>query len=350
MDNQNNTPQEIDIVQFFSAIGKMFKNIFTGIKYFFLQIFYLFLDLLLLVKKYYLYFGLAVIAGLILSFALQKNKKIYKATVTLRTNFDAQVPLQEKVDLLNSLIRKKKFIELANELQAETTTVKHFTYFDMTPVFNDVYMIEDYEEYLMSMDTVVYKFIEFEDYKKNIRGDKNLNNYWKIEAKADSPEVFNVLNKGIKDLLRNNIDLQQKEADYLAQLQFTKEKTRRSIQEIDTLRMVLNKAMLSVSNDKTSGLVVNSEKLRGPEGPYNLFFERSRLLTKMEIITKKIGKYSHPLVFISNFPTYGTLQDTIVTNRHLLYPLFGFLLVLSIILLIRFNKYLNAYQKRISNK
>ena len=349
MNNQNQSKEEIDILQFFSAIGNMFKRFFAGIKNIFVQLFYVFLNFLLLIKKYYLYFGVAMLIGLGLSF-LGKNKQdsIYSAAITLRTNFESQIPLQEKIDLLNTLIKKKKYDVLAKELQIDNSTASHFTGFDMQPVINDVFLIDDYENYLMSKDTVVYKYIEFKDYKKNIRNNKSLNNYWKIEAYADVPEVFNVLNKGIRGLLREDKSLHQKEDDYIKMLGLVRTKTLRSLDEIDTLRVVLNKAMLSLSNNPSegSGIVVNSEKLRGPEGPYNLFYERYRLTNQLDRLTQKIAKYSQALVYLNAFPQYGTKQESIIDNKHVKYPIYAFILVLLGIFLIQFNHYLNIYQKK----
>ena len=349
MNNQNQSTEEIDILQFFSAIGNMFKKLFAGIKNIFVQLFYVFLNFLLLLKKYYLYFGIAMLIGLGLSFLGKgKQNSIYSAAVTLRSNFGSQIPLQEKIDLLNALIKKKEFDVLAKELQIDSSTASHFTHFDMQPIINDVFLIDDYENYLMSKDTVVYKYIEYKDYKKNIQNNNNLNNYWQIEVLADVPEVFSTLNKGIKGLLREDKSLHQKENDYIKMLGLTRTKTLRSLEEIDTLRVVLNKAMLRLSNNPSegSGVVVNSEKLRGPEGPYNLFYERYRLTNQLDRLTQKIAKYSQALVYINAFPQYGTKQESIIDNKHVKYPIYAFILVLLGIFFLQFNHYLNAYQKK----
>jgi len=348
MNKQDYNPEEIDILQFFSAVGSMFKSFFSAIKNFFKQIFNLFIEFLLYIKKYYLYFGAVILIGLIAAyFSPTEKKDLYSAEITVQTNYDAQIPLKEKVYLFNNLIQQQKYDELAKQLQIDTTSAKKLVKFDIKSNINDVYLLQNYEDYLMGMDTTVYKSIKFKDYKKEVINNEDLYNYWTIKVVADEPTVFNKLNKGFAKILDNNQSLINKKDTYMLALNIRKEKILHSFKEMDSMRKVYDKVMIEMAKNPSGGTsIALGDKQKGFESPYNLFYSREYEAKLLENASRKINRFAHILQFKNAFPTYGNKASGLANNLYVKYPLIGILALFIILLLIDFNKYLNAYQKK----
>ncbi len=343
-------PEEIDILQFFSAIGAFFKGIFNSITNLFKSLFFLFLDFLLYLKKNWIYLGIGLLLGLAFSFlGKSEQSEVYKGTATIRTNFGAQIALQEKLNVLNDLIGAKKYAQVAQLLGIEENEAQHLLGFDLEPVLNDVLLIDEYEDYLMSKDTVVYKFIEYKDYKKNIQNEPSLNIYWNVSINADQPDIFGKFNSALVTLLAKDADLIKRKKNYLFALNKNKEKTLKSLQDIDSMRTVFNKVMLELAQNKANAatnIVVSSDRVRGPETSYNLFYERTKALKNLEFISKKLNKFDDVVMMVDNFPNYGIKEQEVLNNLHFKYSIMGLLLALFFLLLKDFNMYLKKYQER----
>ena len=347
--NQQTQPEEIDIIQFFTAIGNMFKSFFRGIGNMFKWLFFIFVDSILYVKKHYIILGSGLLLGLGLSFLGSKKAETYYGQATLRTNYNAQLDLKEKVAAINSLIQKHDSISLGKMLDLPSEDVAHFTNFELKPVINDVLLIDDYEEYLMSKDTVVYKFIEYKDYKKNISKNENLNRYWSLKILADSPSVFKEMNEKIKTLFNKDTAIEKRKQNFLFYLDIKKQKLLKSLSDIDSMRAIFNRVWLEVAQKPgvaTTNIVVANQKTSGPEATYNLFYERQKALKNLKKTVEQTNKYDDAVIILNSFPHRGIREFILFANNHVKYALLGLLLALFILLLKDFNTYLNKYQQQ----
>ncbi len=353
--NQQSKPEEIDIIQFFAAIGNLFKSFFRSIGNLFKWLFYLIIDSLLYIKKYGLYLGGGLLIGLVVSFiGKNKNPDLYYGEALLRTNFNSQLNLQEKVDAVNNLIRNKDSVGLGKMLKIPSSFAATFAKFDLEPVVNDVFLVEDYEAYLMTKDTTVYKFIKYDDYKKNIKKNDNLNPYWKLKIKAFSPVVFKNLNSKIIDLFNRDSLIEKRKKLYLSYLATQKQSFQKSLQDIDTMRVVFDKARLMPGGGggQSINLMFSNQNSSngGFEEAYNLFNERKKALINLKKTIEEINKSDNAVVILNGFPEKGLQETSLLANRHLKFALIGFLLVLFVFLLRDFNAYLNKYQQLKSGK
>ncbi len=349
--NQKNNPEEVDLLQFFSAIGQMFGNLFAAVKGFVLKIFYLLIDTLLYFKKHYKWLAGGLLAGLLLSFLLPDTgkKDLYTGKSLIRTNFDAQVALVEKVKMFNELIAGKSFDKLATELNITSDEAKSLKKFKLEPVVDDVLLLPDYENFLSVKDTVVYKFIPFDTYKKNMKKNLRLNKYWDLTIFSTQQDIFGKLNDRFVHLFDNEPDIAVKKENYLSYLKITKEKLLKSLEEIDSMRNVYNKVLLESAKNASGGstnIVVSADKVKGMEHPYDLFYERGKIYEKLSKISSNQNRYFNTLIMLNKFPDYGVKETGILDNKHIKYTLFGFLLVLMVLLLRDFNAYLAAYEKQ----
>jgi hypothetical protein len=347
--NPHNNPEEIDIIQFFLAIGNMFKRMGNSIANLFKRLFYLILDILLYLKKHYVYLTAGLILGLIVSFFVADKQQLYYGKTLLRANYDSQIALNEKVNLVNDLIQKNDTINLGRLLDIPSEQAAKLFAFVIEPVYNDVYLIDDYEDFLTLKDTVVYKFIKYKDYKANIKSNESLNKYWLLTIKTTTPEAFNQLNNKILALFNNDETLKKRKENYLTALSLRQKKDIKSLQDIDSMRQIFNKVMIDLAKNKSNGaanIVVSSDRVRGPEASYNLFFERKKILKDIEVVSQKLNKYDDVIVMYNTLPQMGIKMEHLIGNKHVKYALGGFIIILVLLIFKDFNMYLKVYEQR----
>ena len=349
--NQKNNPEEVDLLQFFTAIGQMFSNLFAAIKGLILKIFYFLIETLLYFKKHYKWLAGGLLLGLLISFLLPDSgqKNVYIAKSVVRTNYDAQIALMSKVKMFNELIRNKAYDKLATELNLTQDEAKTLKKFELEKIENDVLLLQDYENFLMSQDTVVYKFIEFDRYKKSITNNKHLNKYWELTVHSTQQDIFGKLNDRFSHLTDNDHNIKKKKTNYLSYIKTTKEKILKSLSEIDSMRQVYNKVLLESAKNtpgSSTNVVVNTNKMNGMEYPYDLFEERQQIFAQLHHISSLENRYFDAIIMLNDFPDIGIKDTGLLDNKHIKYTLIGFLLVLMVLLLIDFNAYLKTYEKQ----
>ncbi len=348
MNKPNSPNQEVDLLAFFSALGKMFGNIFRGIKNIFIYLFERLLWLLVFIKRNIVYLSIGIIAGLVIAFFFKnKYKEIYSAEVVVKTNFGSGAAFRSMIDSYNSMLGANDFDELAQALHLNKEEVKSIKGFKLVSKVNNVLLLQEYENYLMRMDSTVYKFFEFKDYQKSILNDKDLYPYKKLIVYASKPGVFYKLNKILPKILDDNQMLQERKKQFKLLLTTKKDENLRSFQEMDSMRKVFDKMYLEMAKQTGNGtnVVVSSDKVRGPEGPYNIFYSREYVLKNFE---KAMSQYANNLDLIemlSAFPKYGSKENPLKYNPFFKYPILGFLSVLLILFLIEFYKYILQYEK-----
>ena len=355
--NNQQQPEEIDILQFFNAIGNFFKSIVNSIINALLSVFYLVLDFILYLKKHYIYLGAGILLGVLFAFfSTSRKKNIYISKALVHTNYQSQYFLQEKFDAFNYMIKNHKKDVLAKELGIDEETAKQFVFFEMEPMFNDVLLIDEYDNYLRTKDTVVYQFIEYKDFKKEMMKNPQINTYWELSVKAYKPEVFGELNKALKDMIESNEGIAQRQQNLTKVYEKAKEVTLKSLQDIDSMRVINNKILLKMADKdlaSQAAMIINKNNNLTSElveTEYNLFDQRIYGLLNYENSILLLNKYTSPLVYLSSFPAIGKKEESILYNKYVLYALLGFSLVLFVLLMIDFNKYLNKYQQRKQEK
>ena len=351
--NQQTQPEEIDIIQFFTAIGNMFKSFFSGIGNMFKWLFFLFLDFILYVKKHYILLAIGSLLGLGFSFSVKDQTDTYYGQATLRTNFDTQLDLQEKVEVFNDLIKKGDFISLGKILDMPSEEVAHLRHFELKPIINDIFIMDNFDEYLKTKDTVVYKFINYEDYRKSVTKNDNINQNWTLKITANSPLVFKNLNEKIKALFNKDAVIEKRKQNFLAYLDIKKQNCLKSLSDIDSMRAVYNRVWLESGQKPyaaANNVVIANQKIEKPEELYNLFIERQNALTNLRKTIEQINKYDSAITFLNSFPQNGIRKSFLITNKYIKFSLLGFLLVLFLLFLKDFNGYLNKYEQQKAGK
>ncbi len=346
--NQSSNPDEIDIIQFFAAVGHLFKGLYKSTLSFLKGIFYFLIEVIIYFKKHYIILGLGLLIGFGLSFLGKKSGQTYYGQATLRTNYNAQLALQEKVAALNSLIQKNDSVKLAEMLGITPEQASHFKTFDLKPFLDDVLLIDDYNDLLKFKDTAVYRFFHYGTYKQIIKKNPALNRYWHLKILADAPMAFYKLNKKIKNLFNQDTTIEKRKQNFMAVLNLRKQQSIKDLKNIDSMRSVFNKVWLETAKMPgvtSTNIMMTNQKMNGPEMPYNLFTERQRMINVLENNSRMINKYDDAVILLNSFPQNGIKDSFVLHNKHFTYTLLGLLLAFLFLLGRDFNKYLNKYQK-----
>jgi hypothetical protein len=290
-----------------------------------------------------------ILIGIILAFInSNKTEKMFAAEVTVQTNYGAQIALQDKLDFFNNLVLDEKYDLLSKELGISANQAENILGFEMKPQINDVYLVENYNDYLSKMDSTMHNYIKFKDYKNAISTNEDLYNYWTVKVLGNTPTIFHHLNNKFEQILNDNQALKERKENYLFALNTDKKNTLKSLADIDSLRNVYNKVLLDNAKKQSGGstnIVVSNDQIRGPEAAYDLFGKRADMLEQLEKVSQKLNRFNHIVQLKNSFPMYGEKDYGITDNLYVKYPIMGILLVFLILLLIDFNKYLNKYQK-----
>ncbi len=347
--NHSNHSDEIDIIQFFAAIGQMFSNFFKAIINLFVRLFYLIADILLYMRKYWLFLTGGILVGLVWAFFTHQPQNIYYNQANIRANYEAQMALKEKLDLINDLIQHHKTSEIAQVMSIDTALAGHLVKMEMEPVQYDHFLWQDYQDFLIYSDTLFYKYLKFKDYKANIKQNPELNRYWKIKVYADNRRAFKTMSNNILYLIKTDSSIIDRKNDYLTSLKLHRKKMLKSLKEVDSLRNLYNTVLLKTSEYKStlaSNILINTDKLTGTEIPYDLFKKRQTILNDLENITLKINRFDKALIYLNRFSQSGTRYSSIWLSKYFKYPFLGFLLVLAGLLLKDFNTFLTRYQRQ----
>jgi hypothetical protein len=348
METNKRPDEEIAILDLFRALGQFFQSIVKGVAFLFRKLLFLFLSLLLFLKKNAYYLGAGILAGIIFAFIFDKNyQPEYKSSLFVKLNYQSYPAMEGKIESLNSMIEKENYSQLAKELNLEKDMAETLISFDLKPIQNDVALLKDYEKFMISMDTSVHKFMPFEDFKEQIKARKVFPPYNQIRVKAHSPHVFRMLNPYFENILEENPVLKQKKEVKTGFLKQKIKKLNESLAEVDSLRKVLNKVYLESASKVSQGeVIINNASQNRIEKPYDLFETRINLLDILNKTDQELLENDRVVMLYNTFPELGEKQSIVSYNPYIKFPFYGFVLVLFMILLIQLNKILIDFQQK----
>ncbi len=349
MKQQMEPNEEVDLFEFFNAIGKLINKIAKGILSILESIFFLLLKFLLFIKKNILYLGLGVLVGIIMAFIFENNYQTqYKSNIFIKTNYQSQPALEGKIESLNSLIDGENYTQLSQELGLSEQDAKELISFYIKPVYSDILLLKEYDQYMSALDTSSHKFLKFPDYKKEMKKTNSFSPYNEITVKAYSPHIFSVLNSYFSSILEDEKLLKERKESKVHYLKHKINLINHSLEEIDSLRQVLNKVYAeSASKQSSGGVVINNADSKGPEKPYDLFNQRMKLLKELKKTKRRLTEEKQIVMLLNTFPKEGTKESVLTYNPYIQYPLYGFIAVLLILVLLQLNKILKDYQKKL---
>ena len=342
--NQKNSEEEVDLGSLFVIIGKGFSNLFNFIGNIFKGIFHFIMAILIFLKENILKIAIAGIIGIIAGvFVEAKSSVKYGSELLLEPNYNSARQLYNNVNYYNDLVKQEEIVSLQNIFSLDSASAASLLKFEIEPLIIDSDIINSYDNLIGSVDTLTIKSYEYDNFKRSFTDfDYKIH---KVTVIAEKNNVFDKLDDVIISSVVNNAYFKRLKVLTNENLNRTDSLYRESLTQIDSLRMVYMKVMLEEARKQTSGTNIDLGGDKKTTKELELF-ETSREINAdlKNIASEKSTKYE-VINVISSFQPVGYETKGITKNYGFLLGVLGVGLMITALLLIKLNKYLDNYKK-----
>ncbi|MFA7448004.1 MAG: hypothetical protein WCY77_06185 [Weeksellaceae bacterium] len=345
--NVPNTPQqdndEVDLIRLLNYFKNGIKSVFRKLW----KIIEAFIQFIILLKKnWILVIGLTVLGALyaLLLRPILENKQSKTYEMIVQSNpvsnlelyaFSSEINNQdssnsdvnaEGISLAKSLGITNMKVEAVE--RSEDVVNNYFNQIEVASLRGD------------QTDTLYYKAFEINNHKSKM--DKSDFAFQKVRLKVNKDIPSSEIQEKLLNYLNNSPGIKLEQEAKLQVLTNYEYQMKRNVENIDSL--LVSKAVSSKNAGPAGSdqLLVNTASRGTVEGDllrYSEVFNRKLYSTQ-----KMIASYQKGVNIISNIRAIN--EKSVVGNPILKYSLLGFGLALIIVLLLRFNKYLNRYEQQ----
>ena len=342
--NQNNE-EEVDLGSLFVIIGKGFKNFFNFIGSIFRGIFHFLISILLFFKQHFKKFVIAALLGGIVGAYLESDSEDrYGSNLLVQPNFKSTLQLYKNISYYNELVKQEKVLLLASIFNIDTLKASGLTKFEITPVVNDNDIINAYDQFILTVDTLTVSSYNFDQFKTSFTDyDYKLHD---IVVEAKYNDVFNGLDEVIIASVINNNYFDRIKKLTNENLTRTDSLLRENLIKVDSLRQVYMRVMLEESKKEFTGTSIDLGGTKTSTKEIELFSTDRRINEELGLIAVDIGEKSEVINVISNFQTIGYEIKGITKNYIFILAGLSFFITLLVILFIDLNNYLSTYKKK----
>ncbi|MGB0280364.1 MAG: hypothetical protein ACPGAA_06215, partial [Flavobacteriaceae bacterium] len=157
--------EEIDLGVLFNSIGRGISKLFAAIGSAIMFVLNTILAVVVFVRKRIVYFAIACGVGLIAGVFLEKvSPPNYMATATLEPHFESARQLYSNVAYANDLAEQQDSVQLGIFFGISQSTAAAISSIEITPFITETRLLQEYNDYVMELDTLVAKEITFSDF------------------------------------------------------------------------------------------------------------------------------------------------------------------------------------------
>ncbi|WP_420401436.1 hypothetical protein [Flagellimonas sp.] len=342
--NNNSSSDEIDLGQLFQMVGRVIERFFNFIGSLFKGVFHWIILLLLFIQKNFIVLSIAVVAGGVAGYFLDKNlPEKYISKMVVEPNFNSVQQLYNNIDFYNDLAKAQDSTTLATALnitEHEAGSIKE--------IFVDSYSdenqkIELFDGFIKNLDTTTIKTIDFENYLKNFNS---------LDARFHQISVVSIDNKVAKKMqqaiigsisVNDYFKLQKRINDENLDLQ--ERIYQKQLTEIDSLQSLYRTVLIKGADKPMQGTNINlAENGESQNKELALVQEREVLKERLVELNRERANKSEILNVISDFPTRGVKQKGLLKSYKVLLPLILLGMVFFILAILRLNTFLKQYK------
>lgn len=341
--NKNNE-EEVDLGSLFVIIGRGFRNFFNFIGDIIKSIFDFIISCLIFLKENVVKISIAGVLGLLVGVFLEVKKPIiYGSQLLVEPNFKSARQLYNNVNFYNDLVKQEKIAILQKMFNLDKESAASLKNFEIEPIIQDTDIINAYNDLILEVDTLTIRSYEYLDFKEAFTTyDYKVH---KVTVTAKQNDVFDKLDDVIISSVVNNKYFNRLKQLTNEDLNRTDSLYRLSLSQIDSLRRVYMTVMIEEAKKQTTGTNIDLGGTKRTTKELELF-ETNRKINKdlKEIAEDKSNKYE-VINVISNFQPIGYEIKGVTKNYGFLLGLLGAGLMITFLLLIKLNKYLENYKK-----
>lgn len=339
---EQNKPQheekEVELVPIFVWIGRGISSFFNGIGRFFAGIGHLLLlFLIFLQRNFLLILGVTILGGALGWYLNQGSKNAYTTEMRVQPNFKSTEHLISKVAYYQSLIGEQDFTKLGKELGITSSMAASINAIAIDPYYNETELLEEYDAFARSSDTMALKDLTFKGYKA---------------AKRDFDYEFQVitatgtntiaLNKAMDKLvaLDQTTAIAAAKRTSLETAEFKLAAMELQVRNLDTLMLSLQKAVKDAgSNTITpSNNIYLTEQQESSSLFTSIFEEKQNMLNRIEITKREYYDYQNVINVVSRYTQKGAITNERLVLKGILLFFFIGLIIAALPKLWRFLK------------
>ena len=340
--------EEVDLGQLFKLIGNAFDRLFKFIGSIFKALFSVIIYTLKVVIDNFKLIALAMVIAGAIGYGLEKSKSdVYASEMLVKPYFDSKFQLVTNINYYNALIAAQDYNQLETIFKIDEEATQSLLEFEINPgpeTEND--RILQYERFIVAIDSVRAQNISFQDYIENrsvYSGD-----VFQISVKSHKKDIFRSLEDGLNSTFTNTYSVKKmQKRDSLISLD--KERVRKSLIQVDSLKQVYIKVMQSESTSnnapvtlKDGGMAMVQERVKTKE--YELLDKELQL--RQELTRLESQQVEEDVYFdtVSSFQDVGYIYSTIYNKYSLLLPILAFILLSLIFITYRVVKFVKSYE------
>lgn len=340
---ENSQNEDIDLGQFFNAIGRIFEKLFAFIG----KVFKLLFDAIIyslkpLVNNFKLISSVVLLAA-IAGFVVQQYKDpVYKSDMLVRPYFESKYQLSNNVDYFNSLISEGNIAELRTIFEIDSVTASSLVDFEMTvgpETANDLLL--EYDSYVKSVDSTLLSEVSM-GYDQFIDNRDILSaNIFYITARAKINNVFVGLERGFEKTFENEYSkrLREKRDDTI---QLRKASLEKQLQEVKKLQEVYVKVIEKEAENPEVSIGTEGmfplQQMKRETKEYDLLQRELQIRSSINRLDEQLVKEDSYFDILSGFEEVGSKASELKSNSIFIYPLTVFaVLVISFCLMKSFN-------------
>jgi hypothetical protein len=337
MSEQIPNQEEVDLGQLFKLIGQGISNFIKGIKNFFVGILNLFIQAALFLKKNFIKIAAITLLGFAFGFYKDyTNPTVFEATMQVEPNNNSTQQLYNEVEAINNAIKQKNS-SVIKQLELNTDD---FVYAEITPVVSNKIQLDIFNRFIKTLDTTTIKDVEYSRFVKELANTDYPEH--KIVLNTNNQLVFEKYQKILFENVSKNALLQARQKVSLENLNYKEEKLKKSLRDIDSLRVIYNKVLLAEAKKSNSGTKIITAKQDGKSNvELELYAKNNKIINDLSTIAQQKANNQQLIQISANFSSVGKAKKALLDRQFIKFGFFAFLLSIVLILLFNFNSYLN---------
>ena len=304
--------EEVDLGQLFKLIGNAFERLFKFIGSIFNKLFLAFVWLVFFVKKHFVKLVIAGVIGIIYGFISQKTSEpVFKSYITVKQNYDTGENLYNSVYYYNDLVAQEDFGTLASVLGITEVKAKSILEFNIESVITENEKIQNYDNYIKTLDSVVASTINYEQYLKNSKDFTH--KYQQVSVKAKERTNFGaVFSRLINGISTNEYFKREQEKD-LKELLNREIALQKALNESDSLKSTYKKVLVNdLREDKKGseiGITFEGTNEKDKTKEYDLYLNDIELRNELVQIERLKEDKEYIIEVISSKQDSGSIDN-----------------------------------------
>lgn len=224
------------VIRFFNWIKSIIVTIIDGIK-----------QLLEIIFSHFLLVGgLTIIGAAIGYFSLKIIPRQYESSMVVKLNINSQDQLNSDIDYFNALIAQNEHTSLAEIFRITSETVTQLKQFSLSPHTGIIDKTKSLDLIYKTTDSTVYNLLQSKDLLTI--ENTELSRHYKIAIRSTNYKIFSQLENSIITYINQSPELNLLLETQRKSLERRKNILVQQIKDVDTLKSVMNLALITKSS------------------------------------------------------------------------------------------------------